>query len=97
MATTGGNAYLVSMLGENCHWVKNVRAADGEVIIHHGRARACRLIEVAVDERAPLIKLYLKQVPGARPHIPVDRHAGLEEFVKVAANTPVFRVTKSRE
>lgn len=57
MATEGGRSYLVSMLGENCNWVKNVRAARGEVIIRHRRARACHLIEVGVADRAPLIKL----------------------------------------
>ncbi len=30
--------YLVSMLGERCNWVQNVRAADGVVTIRHGRA-----------------------------------------------------------
>ena len=97
MATTGGNSYLVSMLGENCNWVKNVRAANGEVIIRHRRAKARRLVEVEVDQRAALIKLYLKQVPGARPHIRVDRNADIDQFVKIASSTPVFRVMKKNE
>ncbi len=37
----------------------------------HGRAVGCRLVEVPASERAPIIKRYLEQVPGARPHIPV--------------------------
>ncbi len=28
--------YLVSMLGEDCNWVRNVRAADGAVRLRHG-------------------------------------------------------------
>jgi hypothetical protein len=30
---------------------------------------------------------------GARPHIPVDRHAPLTAFESIAAQIPVFRVT----
>jgi hypothetical protein len=93
MATQGGETYLVSMLGDNCNWVKNVRAAHGEAIIRHRRARSCRLSEVDVRFRAPIIKCYLNQVPGARPHISVDRSADLNAFEEVAARIPVFRVT----
>jgi hypothetical protein len=41
--------YLVSMLGERCDWVQNVRAADGRATLRHGRAVACRLAEVPVS------------------------------------------------
>lgn len=92
MATQGGRSYLVSMLGDDCNWVKNVRAANGEVVIRHRRARPCRLVEVDASQRAPLIKLYLEQVPGARPHIRIDRRANVSEFESVASSTPVFRV-----
>jgi hypothetical protein len=30
---------------------------------------------------------------GARPHIAVDRHAPVEEFVPIAPRIPVFRIT----
>ena len=75
MADWHGQWYLVPMLGEQCNWVQNVRAAGGRATLRHRRAVACRLIEVPVSERAPIIKRYLEKVPGARPHIPVDRHA----------------------
>lgn len=92
-AEVDGARYLVPMLGQNCNWVKNVRAADGRVTLRHGRAEQCWLIEVPVAERAPVIKQYVNQVPGARPHIPVDRHAGLDAFEAVAEDYPVFRVS----
>lgn len=92
MATRDGKSYLVSMLGDDCNWVKNVRAAKGEVVIRHGRPRPARLVEVDVAQRAPLIKLYLNQVPGARPHVHVDRSADVSEFETIAPNTPVFLV-----
>ena len=82
------------MLGEDCNWAKNVRAADGVVIIRHRRARPCRLVDVDETQRAPLIKLYLDQVRGARPHIRIDRSADLEAFEEIAPTTPVFEVTE---
>ncbi|MEV0428201.1 nitroreductase/quinone reductase family protein [Micromonospora sp. NPDC050495] len=92
MADWQGEWYLVPMLGEDCNWVRNVRAAGGRATIRHGRARACRLIEVPVAERAPILKRYLQKVPGARPHMPVDRHAPLAEFAAIAPRYPAFRV-----
>ena len=92
MADWEGNWCLVSMLGNDCDWVRNVRAAGGLVTIRHGRARARHLVEVPVEERAPILKRYLQKVPGARPHVPVDRNAPLAEFEAIAARYPVFRV-----
>ena len=92
MADWQGQWYLASMLGNECNWVKNVRAADGNVVLRHGRPRAVHLVEVPVSERAAILRRYLRKVPGARPHIPVDRNAPLTEFEKVAAAHPVFRV-----
>ncbi|MFI7490440.1 nitroreductase/quinone reductase family protein [Micromonospora echinaurantiaca] len=92
MADWQGEWYLVSMLGDDCNWVRNVRAAGGRAILRHGRARACRLVEVPVDERAPILKRYLRKVPGARPHLPVDRHAPLAEFAAIAPRYPAFRI-----
>ncbi|MEV5413633.1 nitroreductase/quinone reductase family protein [Thermopolyspora sp. NPDC052614] len=92
MADWQGDWYLVPMLGQNCNWVRNVRAAGGLATIRHGRARRCHLVEVPVDQRAPILKRYLQKVPGARPHMPIDRHAPLSEFEAIAANYPAFRV-----
>jgi len=94
MADWQGAWYLVSMLGEDCNWVRNVRAAGGQVTIRHGRARPCRLMEVPVADRAPILKRYLNKVPGARPHVAVDRHAPLAEFDAIAAHLPTFRVER---
>lgn len=96
MADWHGHWYLVPMLGERSAWVRNVRAADGHAVLRHGRARPCRLVEVPVAERAPILKRYLEKVPGGRPHIPVDRHAPLAEFAAIAEHYPVFRVVRSQ-
>ena len=69
-----------------------MRAAGGRVTIRHGRARPCPLVEVRVDDRAPILRRYVQKVPGARPHMPVDRHASVGEFEAIASHFPVFRV-----
>ncbi|MGD1033754.1 MAG: nitroreductase/quinone reductase family protein [Candidatus Dormibacteria bacterium] len=91
-----GERYLVSMLGERASWVGNVRAAHGRAVLHRGGREAVVLEEVPVDERPPILRRYLALAPGARPHVPVDRRASLEEFEPVAAQVPVFRIAPSR-
>jgi F420H(2)-dependent quinone reductase len=90
-----GERYLVSMLGERVNWVANVRANDHHATLRHGVVEAVRLQEVPVEQRARVIQRYVHVAPGGRPHIPIDRHAPLEAFTAVAADTPVFRIAAS--
>lgn len=92
IADVGGASYLVSMLGERTNWVANVRADGGRAVLRHGVREAVRLVEVPVAERPAIIKRYLEVAPGARPHIPIERDAPLEEFARIAASFPVFRI-----
>jgi len=91
LADVDGRWYLVSMLGE-CAWVRNVRAADGRVVLRRRRGRECILREVPAEDRGPILRRYVDKVPGGRPHIPVERGASVEEFQAVAADYPVFIV-----
>lgn len=84
--------YVVSMLGNNAQWVKNLKAADYTAHIRRGIRRQVRLEEVPVEDRAPIIKEYLQCAPGARPHIPVDKDAPLSEFEGIADQIPVYRI-----
>jgi deazaflavin-dependent oxidoreductase (nitroreductase family) len=93
IANHDGERYLVAMLGEHTNWVRNVRAAGGRAMLRHGRREAVRLKEVDPEARPPILRRYLASAPGARPHIPVDRHAPLEDFEQVAPKIPVFRIT----
>ena len=88
-----GERYLVSMLGEKANWVRNVRAAGGDVTLRHGRREAVHLEEVEVGARAPILRRYLNLAPGGRAHVPVDRHAPLAEFDRIAGQFPVFRIS----
>ena len=92
MAIVDGQRYLVSMLGENAAWVRNIRAANGEAALQHGRREEVRLEEIPAGQRAPVLKTYLQRAPGARPHVAVDKDAPLSEFARIAAAIPVFRV-----
>jgi len=96
MADHDGARHLVSMLGGEANWVRNVRAAEGRAVLRLNlRLRvAVQLVEVEPAERAPIIKRYLALAPGARAHIPVEPDAPLEEFEKIAADVPVFRITR---
>ena len=87
-----GGRYLVSMLGNNANWVRNVRAADGRAVLRRRGREEVRLVEVEPGDRAPILRRYLEVAPGARPHLPVDRHAPLAEFERIADQFPVFQI-----
>lgn len=89
--------YLVSMLGQNANWVRNVRAVQGEAALRHGRHEEVRLEEVGVDCCAPVLQAYLKRAPNARAHLPISEDAPLAEFDRVAPWFPVFRVVPRSE
>jgi hypothetical protein len=90
-----GERYLVSMLGPDSNWVRNLRAAGGRAVLRHGRRESVRLEEVDPGVRPPILRRYLDWAPGARAHVPVDRHAPLEDFKRIAPGVPVFRVTNA--
>lgn len=92
MAVVDGERYLVSMLGREVAWVRNVEAADGRAVLRHGRTEQVRLEELPSERRAPVLKAYLRRAPGARPHVAIDEDAPLDQFQAIAAQIPVFRV-----
>jgi len=96
VAIVDGQRYLVSMLGDDAQWVQNVRAAGGRALLRSGGREEVLLEEVPAGQRAPILKAYLKRAPGARPHVPVNKDAPLEEFQRVAAAFPVFRVASDK-
>jgi hypothetical protein len=92
MTVINRERYLVSMLGGEANWVQNVKAAQGKARLRHGISEQVILLEVDVQQRAPILKAYLRHAPGARPHIPVSKDAPVAEFEKIAVEYPVFRV-----
>jgi deazaflavin-dependent oxidoreductase (nitroreductase family) len=96
MVVVDGERYLVSMLGEDVNWVRNVKAADSRVTLRHGRSEDVRLEEVAPEHRASVLKDYLRRAPRAGAHMPVKKDAPLAEFERVSPRFPVFRVVSGK-
>ena len=92
MVTMNAERYLVSMLGDETNWVRNVRAANGSARLVHGSSEQVLLEEVDIRQRAPILKAYLQLAPGARPHIPISKDASISEFEKFVSKYPIFRI-----
>ena len=97
LTVLNGERYLVSMLGEGTNWVRNVRAAEGNARLRHGKSEQVLLQELDVSQRAPILKAFLGHAPGARPHIPVNKDAPLSEFETIASKYPVFRIRRATD
>jgi hypothetical protein len=92
IADLDGERYLVSMLGDDTNWVRNVRAAGHRAALLQGGRTDIRLDEVPIQDRAPIIRRYCQVATSGRVHIPVDPDAPLSAFESVAARYPVFRI-----
>jgi deazaflavin-dependent oxidoreductase (nitroreductase family) len=92
VATVDDERYLVSMLGKDSNWVRNVEAAHGEAVLREGRRRRVHLVEIPVTERAPILKGYVQVATSGRNHLPVAINAPLSEFEAIADRYPVYRI-----
>ncbi|KRE29111.1 hypothetical protein ASG80_20200 [Agromyces sp. Soil535] len=95
MVRRRGIRYVVSMLGPDVGWVRNVHAADGRAAIIRRRREEVVLSEVPVPERPPILRRYLLIALGARPHMKVHWNSPLRDFERVAGDYPVFRVDRA--
>ena len=95
IATVKGERYLVSMLGSESDWVKNVEAAQGDAIIHQGRRRRVHLVAVPPKQRAPILREYVRIAPSGRQHFPLPVGAPLPYFEAIAGGYPVYRIEAS--
>jgi hypothetical protein len=92
--TVAGERYVVSMFGTISDWVQNVEAAHGDAIISHGSPAHVRLIPVAPEERAPILKEYVRVASSGRKHFPLPREAPLAAFAAIAPLYPVYRIER---
>jgi deazaflavin-dependent oxidoreductase (nitroreductase family) len=92
LLTIGAEDYLVAARGET-EWVRNVRAADGQLVLILGRHRQPRsAVEIPIAERTEILRAYLRRwkfevgmfFEGVGP----DSTAA--QFEAVAARHPVF-------
>jgi hypothetical protein len=92
IATVEGKGYLVSMLGTDSDWVKNVEAAGGYAIIRQGHRRRVHLIAVPPDRRARILREYVRIASSGRRHFPLGVGAPLADFEAIAGRYPVYRI-----
>ena len=92
ITTVDGKRYLVSMLGPESDWVKNVEAARGQAVIRHGRRRGVQLVAVPPEQRAPILREYVRIASSGRQHFPLPVGAPLSEFEAIAEGYPVYRI-----
>lgn len=93
--TSQGSRYLVSMLGPESDWVKNVEAAHGEATILQGRRRSVHLTPVPPEQRAPIIREYVRIASSGRRHFPLRVGAPPSDFGAIAERYPVYRIESS--
>ena len=92
IATAAGKRHLVSMLGPRSDWVRNVEAAHGDAVLRQGRRRRVRLVPVPPEQRAPVLREYVRLASSGRTHFPLPVGAPLSEFEAIAARYPVYRI-----
>ena len=83
------------MLGPESEWVKNVEAAHGHAVLHHGGRHAIHLVGVPPAERAPILSEYLRVATSGRHHFPITVGAPLSEFETIVERYPVYRIEPS--
>jgi hypothetical protein len=79
---------LAFMLGADAGWVCNLKASEGRAALRHGSREEVLLLDVPPEQRARILKPFLKRALGARAHIPVAKDAPLSEFEKIAPTLP---------
>ncbi len=87
-----GSRYLVAPYGA-VGWVHNIRAADGASLGRGGVSERITVVECEGEEAGTVLKAYyedLERIVGSYFDLPED--PGLEDFVAVAPDHPVFRI-----
>jgi len=93
-----GQGYFVSVHGGDSDWVRNVRKAGGQAAILSGGRAPVRLVEVPVEERAPILQAYASKGVFGRSAADIARQFGvepnptIEQMAPLADRHPVFRI-----
>ena len=90
-----GQRYIVSMFGTMSDWVHNLEAVHGDAVISHGGSLRVRLVPVRPQERAPILREYVRVASSGRKHFRLRVEAPLADFAAIAAQYPVYRIEVS--
>ena len=96
LLTLDGKDYLVSARGEG-QWVRNVRAADGQLDLLVGRRREhWQARELSDDEKVPVLRAYLRRWKAEVGQFfeGVGPDSSDEEIRGIAHNHPAFALRK---
>ena len=92
-----GQRYVVGGSAQ-ADWVKNARAAGWGVLAHGRKEKRVRLVELPVEERAPILREFPKKVRGgiqffrSMYELPKEKEALPAAFATLAPRCAVFRV-----
>jgi deazaflavin-dependent oxidoreductase (nitroreductase family) len=86
-----GERWLVAPYGD-VGWVRNARAAGRVTLMRARRSETVRIVELAAEDAAPVLKKYLTRYPVVRPFFDVTPNSNLREFAAEASRHPVFRI-----
>ncbi|MFG2307935.1 nitroreductase family deazaflavin-dependent oxidoreductase [Streptomyces sp. NPDC048566] len=94
LLTVGGEQYLVAPRG-HVQWTHNMRAAGGGELRLGKKVEAFTAVEVPDDEKAPLLRAYLKRWKAEVGVFfgGVGPDSSDEELRRIAPDHPVFRIT----
>ncbi len=88
VVTVDDQRYIVSAFAE-ADWVKNVRVAGAASLSRGKHTEAVTLVELPVAERDPILRAFLRQVPGG---VRFFESPEPDAVVASAGRYPVFRV-----
>lgn len=90
--TQGASRYVVAGYAA-ADWVGNARANPYGTLRRGTEREPVQLIEVPIDARPPVLRAFLRDIPGGRRFLTVSKSATDEELLAAASEHPVFQVT----
>ena len=92
----GGRRYLVAIRG-NAQWVRNVRVAGGARLQVGRRAEEVTLVELPVEQRVPVLRLYLARWGWEVGHFVegLGKNSTDAELLAAAPGIPAFGVRQA--
>ena len=97
----GGRRYVVGG-SVQADWVKNARAAGWGILARGRQEERVRLVELPLEERAPVLREFARKVPGgiaffrSMYELPKEKEALPEAFAALAPRCAVFRLEGER-
>jgi len=92
LLTVDGRRYVVT--GFDTHWVLNARAAGWGILSRGRRREHVAIVELPVEERAPILREFPRQVPHGVQFFErlLDLPSDPDAFATAAPRCPVFRL-----